>query len=151
MADHLRRAQNSKAHYLSKDSQNEFITLLADAVLKKIRHNVQTAPYYSVLMDCTPDISHKEQLSLMIRYVSTNENKVEVNESFLEFVTVENTTGEGLTNMLLDGLAEHNIEIEHCKGQCYDNDANMKGVHGGTSLCSVPPNPLLKPRLSLVY
>ncbi|KAL2095567.1 hypothetical protein ACEWY4_007715 [Coilia grayii] len=128
LAQHLHNAKTT--HYLSKNIQNEFIGVLAEAVLEKIVQKVKTAGYYSIMMDCTPDVSHKEQLSLVLRYVTT-EQKVEVHESFLEFIDVQSTTGEDLANTLLNKLIEYGIDIEDCRGQCFDNGANMRGVHKG--------------------
>lgn len=125
---HLTHAKST--HYLSKNIQNEFIGLLAEAVLEKIVQRVKTAGYYSIMMDCTPDVSHKEQLSLVLRYVTTDQ-RVEVHESFFEFIDVQSTTGEALANTLLDRLTEYGIDIEDCRGQCFDNGANMRGVHKG--------------------
>ncbi|KAL5660180.1 hypothetical protein ACJX0J_027305, partial [Zea mays] len=59
--------------------QNELIHLLASAIKAK---------YFSVILDCTPDASHQEQMSLIIRY------------SFLGFLDVNDTTGQGLFDIL---------------------------------------------------
>ncbi|CAI6372666.1 unnamed protein product [Macrosiphum euphorbiae] len=86
-------------------------------------------------MDCTPDISHQEQLSLIIRVVDMdidNEHSDPIiKEMFMEFINVESTTGLNLTNVLLEKLKNNNIDINNCRGQCYDNGANMKGQYKG--------------------
>lgn len=61
--------ENSKyrpyhATYLSPESQNEFIGLLGEDVRKKIIHEVQTAGFYSIMADTTPDVSHKDRLAV---------------------------------------------------------------------------------------
>ena len=48
-------------------------------------------------MDETTDVSHTEQASMCIRYVSDNEIK----ERFIEVCDVESTTGEELERMAL--------------------------------------------------
>jgi hypothetical protein len=44
----------------------------------------QSAKYFSIIADCTPDVSDMEQQSVIIRYVDvTNENDSEICERFL--------------------------------------------------------------------
>lgn len=45
-------------HYFGKNIQNEFIQLISDEILKNIVSSIKKSKYYSVILDCTPDISH---------------------------------------------------------------------------------------------
>ncbi|KAF0705339.1 zinc finger MYM-type protein 1-like, partial [Aphis craccivora] len=86
-------------------------------------------------MDCTPDISHQEQLSLIIRIVNLElENKTlapKIEEYFLDFKSVESTTGLHLTNLLVSKLQEYNIDLLDCRGEGYINGSNLKGQYQG--------------------
>ncbi|KAF0024964.1 hypothetical protein F2P81_021845 [Scophthalmus maximus] len=75
---------------------------------------------------CTPDLSHEEQLSVIVRMVS-QEDVPQVKEHFLGFLVEKETTGESLTSLIQNRLEELNIPFEDCRGQSYDNGANMKG------------------------
>ena len=93
MGEHLRCVTNAEIHdhYLGKRIQNEFIDVVADAVVKAILRDSKNAMYFSVILFCTPDISHKEQTSLTIRYVSDGvnvEKHVTVHERFIKFLIV---------------------------------------------------------------
>ncbi|XP_063732765.1 zinc finger MYM-type protein 1-like isoform X2 [Eleginops maclovinus] len=132
MNEHIRRIQckETKVHYLSGVIQNEIIQLVGDKILQEIARRVHKAKYFSVIMDCTPDISHKEQLSVVLRIVNC-ETPVSIAEHFLGFVHVEDTTGKGLSEILLDQLEKHNLSISDCRGQSYDNGSNMMGHKQG--------------------
>jgi hypothetical protein len=51
------------------------------------------AKYFLIILDCTLDASHQEQMSLILRCVNILENPIKVEEHFVEFITVDDTTG----------------------------------------------------------
>lgn len=83
-------------------------------------------------MDCTPDISHNEQLSLVLRIVNC-QSPVGANiaEHFVGFVSVNDTTGKGLFDTLLEQLDSFRLNISDCRGQSYDKGSNMMGHKQG--------------------
>ena len=72
-----------KAHYLSPRSQNEFINECSKVVLNDIVEEVKQALYYSIIVDGTPDVSHTEQITFILRYVNLNEKFWEICERLL--------------------------------------------------------------------
>lgn len=136
LIEHLRRFSNqeSHVHLLSVSVQNELINLLGNEVKQNIVKKVLTAKYFSVIFDCTPDVSRKEQTSLTIRYVNEeleNDGEITIEESFLSYRVAEETTGDALTNLLLEEITDCGLSMSNCRGQGYDNGANMAGVHKG--------------------
>lgn len=58
------------AHYLSSDSQNEFIATCAHQVRTIVIEKLKRAKYFSIIVDATPDASHAEQTTFMFQHQS---------------------------------------------------------------------------------
>ncbi|XP_050546143.1 uncharacterized protein LOC126908274 [Daktulosphaira vitifoliae] len=143
LREHLNQIVNKKIgrnHYLSKETQNEFILLMANHVVKKITEKVFKNKYYSIILDCTRDIARIEQLSVILR--TTNMETASIEEHFIRFVAVKKTTAEELTNYLLKELDKLGLNIANCRGQSYYNGSNMRGIQNGVQQKILNLNPL---------
>uniref|UniRef100_A0A452GIL1 DUF4371 domain-containing protein n=1 Tax=Gopherus agassizii TaxID=38772 RepID=A0A452GIL1_9SAUR len=114
--------------YLSPQIQNELIQLVASNIQEANIAQLKKAKYYSVNLDCTPDVSHEEHMSVVLCFVECNgEDGVNICEVFVDFLNVHDTTGEGLLEAFLEKANNLGIDIADMRGQAYDNGANMRG------------------------
>ena len=95
IASHVKKVKDSQAagtrmqaHYLSWDSQNQFASSCAKLVTDKMLKELKGAVYFSHISDSTPDNSHKEQTTILLRYLlkDASSRKYTIKERFLTFV-----------------------------------------------------------------
>jgi len=118
LQEHIRRVQNNEIHdhYVSKRTQNELIIVMGENVRSEVIKRIQSAKYFAVILDCTPDISH-----------TAHNIPVGIHEHLVNFMIVGESTGKSLLDLLLSELAELGLWSDDIQGQGYDNGANMKG------------------------
>ena len=116
----------SRQHYLSKDIQKKFIDLVAKEVEKVLLAQLKWAKYCSIILDCTPGISYREQLTVILPFVQCDDESG-AKDAFLAYLRVNDSTGKGLLNVLSKRFEELESNLSDCRFQCYDNGANTKG------------------------
>ena len=136
--DEYGNAGRGKPSYLSSTIVEEFIEIMAKQVRTTIIEEIQTAKYFSVSVDSTPDLSHTDQLTVIIRYVLGGKSV----ERFLTFLQIKSHTGEELAKTLLEYLKSEGINFMDCRGQSYDNASNMSGRYSGMQAHLRRINPL---------
>ena len=126
LANHLSKCPGN-ACYTSKTIQNELLQVVGDMICSDILKEVKHARFYSIIADEVTDVSNKEELSLVIRYLHKEQTK----EVFVDVIEVERITGQVLGETILNWLRSHNISPEDMRGQCYDGSSNMAGARAG--------------------
>ncbi|XP_050066296.1 zinc finger MYM-type protein 1-like [Aphis gossypii] len=131
LADHIARFSNKGSgttSYLSHGICDEFIQLITKKMKNTIIQELMKSKYFSISVDSTPDISHVDQLSFMVRYVQHNGEPI---DRFLCFTPNTGHKAEQLVDAILNILKVYNIDIANCLGRAYDNASNMSGIHTG--------------------
>ncbi|GIX75505.1 zinc finger MYM-type protein 1 [Caerostris darwini] len=113
LKDHIDRYANTglgKPSYLSKTRCEEIIQLMANKAKDTITAEVKKSGYFSFSVDSTPDISHTDQLILIIRYVSPKDGFP--TERFLTFLELKDHSGESISDSVFNYVA---TELKNCK------------------------------------
>lgn len=127
-------------HHISPPLCDEFIQILGQCVEEVIVCEIKSAKYCSVSVNCTSDVSHTDQLTLIFRYaLATGPVK-----RFIKFIPIYSHTGTQLACVLLKFLEERGINTKDCRGQSYDNASNMSGKYIGMQNLMCKKNPLVK-------
>ncbi|KAL6567777.1 hypothetical protein OROGR_001445 [Orobanche gracilis] len=74
---------------------------------------------------------HKEQISLIICCLDDSQISSKIEEYWVHFLEVCDTSGLGLFTHLQNTLITLGLDIDDIRGQGYDNVSNMKGRHKG--------------------
>ncbi|KAJ1144416.1 hypothetical protein NDU88_010715 [Pleurodeles waltl] len=115
--------------------------LLGDHIRTVIFQNIIKAKYFAIMFDSTPDISHTDQMSQVIRYVHIEDSGVHVTESFIDFIQLNGKSDDVITKQICDKLQADGLKLEHCYGQGYDNAATMAGHISGVQKRILDMNP----------
>jgi len=114
-------------NYLSSTICEELVRLMGNQVLNEIISRIKLSKYYSVSLDSTTDEGHVDQLTLIFRYM---EHDTPV-ERFVKFLPNQGHKAEEMFQGLMKFLEDHDIDIQNCRGQSYDNASAMSGRYNG--------------------
>ena len=117
--------------YLSRDVQNELISIIGDTIRGDIVADVHKARFFAISADEASDVANLEQLPLVVRFVDSSNT---ICEAFLGFLQCQDgMTGEALAQSILRYMQEIGLEAADMRCQGYDGAANMSGKHSGVA------------------
>ena len=118
-------------HYVSQNAQNVFINACGEEVTTKIVSGASMSKYFALIADATPDASHKEQTTVILRYVKKEDklSQFKIYERFVTFLDFNEKTGEQIAQKPIQFLKDRSISIQDCRVQGYNNRANVSGKH----------------------
>ncbi|KAK1410977.1 hypothetical protein QVD17_37520 [Tagetes erecta] len=121
----------------SPTTQKEIIECFAKEVTKIICEEIK-GDVFGLLVDESSDVSLKEQMAVVVRYV---DKLGVVKESFIGIVHVTNTNSSTLKEAILSLLANNQLSIDQVRGQGYDGASNMRGKFNGLKSLILRDNP----------
>ena len=116
--------------YTSPEVQNECLQLMALHILRDVSSKISASSHYSILADECTDCSNKEQFTVNIRWI---DEELKDHESFIGLYQVDSIDAVSLLVSIKDVLLRMNVQLSHCRGQCYDGASNMSGARNGVA------------------
>ncbi|XP_047948935.1 zinc finger MYM-type protein 1-like [Salvia hispanica] len=111
----------------SPDIQRDIINAFDVETTKAIVHDMGNE-FFSILVDECRDVSVKEQMGVVVRYVDKYGCVI---ERFLGVVHVSDTAATSLEKALDYLLSTYDLSISSLRGQGYDGASNMRGEFNG--------------------
>ena len=105
--------------------------ILGDQILAQVLEKVKKANFFTLLADEARDSSNWEQMTVVLRYVDSNDR---IREDFMGFIKCESTTGLALYEKLQQQLADWGLDYHNMRGQGYDGAGNMAGTVRGVKI-----------------
>ncbi|XP_059429097.1 uncharacterized protein LOC132162896 [Corylus avellana] len=115
------------------DIQKEIANAVASKTIDAILKDLGDLPF-AILVDKSYDISVKEQLAIVLRYIDKHGHVI---ECFLGITLVSSTTAAELKKTINSVLSKHNLNISRLRGQGYDGVSNMQVISLITMFSSV--------------
>ncbi|XP_077222048.1 uncharacterized protein LOC143855878 [Tasmannia lanceolata] len=112
---------------VTSDIQKDIVSACAIETTNSIIKDLGDS-LFSILVDEARDVSSKEQMAVVIRYVDKLGHVV---ERLLGITHVPNTTATSLKEEIEAILAKHKLSISRLRGQGYDGASNMQGEFNG--------------------
>ncbi|XP_004308446.1 PREDICTED: uncharacterized protein LOC101295762 [Fragaria vesca subsp. vesca] len=118
---------------IQKEIVNAAAVETTDAIIRDMDNAL-----FSILVDEARDVSIKEQMAVIFRYV---DKRGCVIERFIGIVHVANTTARTLKKAVDELLSKHKLSISSLCGQGFDGASNMSGELNGLKTLILKDNP----------
>ena len=129
LSDHLTRFGNSGSgisSYPSSFTHEELIGLMENLIKSVVIQEINDAKYFSISVDGAPDLSHTDQLTIIIRDVQVAGAPI---ERFLSFLAITDHSAENLADAILNYCQKNGIDFSNCRDQSCDNASIMSGKY----------------------
>ena len=112
-------------HYLSNTVIDKILGFMGTTGTDEfLAAEIKEAGMFAIIADETTYVSHKEQLSVSIRWV---DHDFEIYETPIELIHVLKTDAETISSLKQECLEQDILPISQCQGQENYGAANMSG------------------------
>ena len=117
---------------VQKDLVNAAAKETTKAIIEELNNDV-----FGILVDESRDISKKEQMAIVLRFIDT-EGKIK--EQFIGITHVKDTCSSTLKEGIDLVVSKHGSSISRIRGQEYDGSSNMQGEFNGLKTLIIREN-----------
>ncbi|KAK9713534.1 hypothetical protein RND81_06G033700 [Saponaria officinalis] len=110
------------AKYTSPKIQKQIANILGNKVRAIIRSEIGDSKF-SILVDEALDVSNKEQMAIILRFVDRGGL---LRERFFKVISVGDTCSQTLKAEICKVLAHYDLQVENIRGQGYDGANNIR-------------------------
>jgi hypothetical protein len=100
-----------------------FFQTIVKSIVEEIGGDV-----FCLLVDESADVSGKEQMAVVLRYVDKSGS---IKERLIGLVHVSETSASCLKSNIDSLFGKYGLSIKQIRGQCYDGVSNMRGEFNG--------------------
>ena len=102
--------------------------IMALQVLREVAQNIQSADFYSLMGDEATEVPNVLQLVICLRWV---DGDLVAHDKFIGLKDMPRTNADSIVAELKDVLLQMNLQLNKCRGQCYDGCSTMTGNRNG--------------------
>jgi hypothetical protein len=138
----------ANATYLSPMIQNELLVVAADLARQEIQKRICQAGCWALIADETMDLQKREQLVIVIRYLSADEDGVlrqrEDPVAMLDLVrdvahdcepySEKKLSGVAIAAAILRQISKLDLDLSQCVARCYDGASAMASERVGVAV-----------------
>ena len=130
----------NKRKYTHQDYQNEFLSLMANQVLRAKLNAIRQSKYFSIICDEYSDVSNKEPVSFCVLWIEENLKAI---EDFLGYYKLPNIQSNTIVAAIKDSMTRFELVLQNLQGQTYDAASNMMGKNSGVTQQTLEKQPKL--------
>ena len=123
-----KKGRGSKVTFLSKNTQNRLIDIIGNQITEVIVEQIKNSIGWSIIVDSTPDVARKEQLSICVRIISPDGL---VSEHIISCKEALSVTAMGLFSVIIKVFESKKVTFDKLVAQTYDGASNMSGCYNG--------------------
>lgn len=128
-------------NYKSRRSLQDLLGSLADVVEEEVIQKLQSAPFYSIMIDETSTITLENTLIIYATYF--DERSKRSHHAFLKLLQLCDRTSDGITKCILSYLKSKKLDIGKLIGFASDGASTMLGKDNGVARQLTNLNPFI--------